>query len=159
MIWKDQSGAVAPVMAIAMFALVGAAGLAFDYARLASMDSELQGAADQAALAAASQLDGKTGAQTRAISAAQNLISNQSRFANGGQQAAITVPTIAFYTAFSDASSTAATGDANSNYVQVSVGTKKAYYALTPIVRAVSSGNISASAVAGWAARSAKCRR
>ena len=149
LIWKDQSGAVAPVMAIARFAVVGAAGLAFDYARLAGMDSELQGAADQAALAAASQLDGKTGAQTRAISAAQNLIGNRSNFANGGQQAAITVPTITFYSAFSDASSTAATGDANSNYVQVSVGTKKAYYALTPIVRAVSSGDISASAVAG----------
>jgi len=38
--------------------LIAAGGIAFDYARLAAMDTELQQAADQAALAAVTQLDG-----------------------------------------------------------------------------------------------------
>jgi hypothetical protein len=42
---------VAPTVALSLFALLGAGGLAFDYARLASLDTELQNAADQAALA------------------------------------------------------------------------------------------------------------
>ena len=54
----DQRGAVAPLIAVALFALIAVAGIAFDYARVAGMDTELQSAADQAALAAASQLDG-----------------------------------------------------------------------------------------------------
>ena len=48
-----------------MVALIAAGGIAFDYARLAAMDTELQDAADQAALAAASQLDRQTGACAR----------------------------------------------------------------------------------------------
>ena len=40
-------------------------GLAFDYARMASLDTELQDAADQAALAAASQLDRRPDAAAR----------------------------------------------------------------------------------------------
>ncbi|MGI8931674.1 MAG: pilus assembly protein TadG-related protein, partial [Sphingomicrobium sp.] len=54
---RDRRGAVAPTLALSLFALVGAGGIAFDYARLASLDTELQQAADQAALAAATQLD------------------------------------------------------------------------------------------------------
>ena len=63
---SDQSGAIAPVFALALPMLIVAGGVSFDYARLAAMDSELQNAADQAALAAASQLDGLPGACLRA---------------------------------------------------------------------------------------------
>ena len=52
-----EGGAVAPIVALSLFGLIAAGGLAFDYARLAAMDTELQTAADQAALAAATQLD------------------------------------------------------------------------------------------------------
>ena len=58
----DRRGAVAPTVALSLFALIAVGGLAFDYARLAGMDTELQNAADQAALAAASQLDRQPGA-------------------------------------------------------------------------------------------------
>jgi Flp pilus assembly protein TadG len=37
--------------------LIAAGGVAFDYSRLASMDTELQYAADQTAIAAVTQLD------------------------------------------------------------------------------------------------------
>ena len=72
----DNSAAVAPTVALSLFALVGAAGIAFDYARVASLDTELQSAADQAALAAATQLDGQDGACARAAAAAAGLLSN-----------------------------------------------------------------------------------
>ena len=70
-----NSGAVAPTVALSLFALIGAGGIAFDYARMAALDTELQNAADQAALAAASQLDGETGACSRASAAAVGMVS------------------------------------------------------------------------------------
>lgn len=149
--WKSDAGAVAPTVTLSLFALIAAGGIAFDYARLAAMDTELQNAADQAALAAASQLDGKTGAQTRAIGAAQTLISNQTLFANDGGGRGVTVPTIVFfqsYNADTDTPGPAATGDGDARVVQVTVGAREAFYALTPIVGAIRSGNIAASATA-----------
>ena len=56
-LWRHDKAAVAPTVALSLFGLVAAGGLAFDYARVAAMDTELQAAADQAALAAATQLD------------------------------------------------------------------------------------------------------
>ena len=50
---QSTKGSVAPTVALSLVGLVAAGGIAFDYARLASMDTELQNAADQAALAAA----------------------------------------------------------------------------------------------------------
>ena len=64
--WLNESGATAALYALALPALVAIAGVGFDYARLASMDSELQNAADQAALAAVTQLNGQGGACLRA---------------------------------------------------------------------------------------------
>src|SRR5215213_7759873 len=83
----DRSGAVAATVALSLVALVAIGGVAFDYARLASLDSELQDAADQAALAAASQLDQQTGAVARATAAAQGLLANQTLMANDGNAA------------------------------------------------------------------------
>ena len=59
--WRNQQGATAALYALALPALVAVAGVGFDYSRLAGMDSELQNAADQAALAGVTQLDGNDG--------------------------------------------------------------------------------------------------
>src|SRR5687768_16182229 len=89
---KSISGAVAPTVALSLFALIAAGGVAFDYARLASMDTELQSAADQAALAAASRLDGEPRACARAAAAAQGLVANETRMANEtGSTRAVTI--------------------------------------------------------------------
>lgn len=157
-LWRDRKGAIAPTVALSLFGLIAAGGIAFDYARLMTMDTELQNAADQAALAAATQLDGKTGAQTRATSAAQALIQNLTYLANDKKVdgtmvgTAIAVPTITFYSVYEgsgDPDNTVATGDANSNFVQVQVANRTARYALTPVVAAFNSGAINALAVAG----------
>ncbi|MXP41619.1 hypothetical protein GRI75_08180 [Altererythrobacter soli] len=93
--WRNENGATAALYALALPALVAVGGVGFDYARLAGMDSELQNAADQAALAGATQLDGKTdatspsgiGACQRAINAARgDLVTNNTLLANDANQ-------------------------------------------------------------------------
>lgn len=164
--WRNQTGATAALYALALPALVAVAGIGFDYARIASMDSELQNAADQAALAAATQLDKQAGAIARATSAAQGgLVSNSTLFANDtGQTRTVDVFSVRFYTSKTAAEGCAAgnaivptsTGaDASAAFVCVTVETRTANYALTPVVGALS-GSLAAQAAAGIG--SALCR-
>lgn len=148
---ESTNGSVAPTVGLSIFALVAAGGLAFDYARMATMDSELQDAADQAALAAASQLTGDAGACARAAAAAANLVTNLTLMANDALGPGIIVPNegacdavgqIRFY---QDIGKTqAATSDATAKFVEVEVNPRTARFALTPVVQAFSSGPIRA---------------
>ena len=159
-LWRDKRGAVAPVVALSLLGLVASAGLAFDYARLAGLDTELQSAADQAALAAATQLDRYEGAQARATASitatgnANRLAANLTRFANDDQGSTVDVSLI-FCSAFDDevadtaAACTATNEDEDARFVVVTTEARVANYALTPIVAALSSGPITATAVAG----------
>lgn len=168
-LFRNTDGAVAPTIALSLVGLIAAGGIAFDYARLAAMDTELQNAADQAALAAATQLDGQTNATTRAIAAAQSLLANQTRFGNDGggiaiqtgqsvtdANGAVTRVRVHFYASKADAEadtnafeSSAANADANAKFVKVEVTERRARYALTPIAAAFSSGDMGAQATAG----------
>jgi Flp pilus assembly protein TadG len=167
--WRDERGAVAPTFALSLFALVAAGGIAFDYARLATMDSELQNAADQAALAAATQLDGASDSCARAIGAARDLLKgagdtgqqtgNLSVFANDGGGPKVTIPAqttacdatatdaVRFYTTAEG--TTLATTAAEAKFVEVTVAARIAKFALTPVVGAIKSGAIDATARAG----------
>ena len=157
----NDSGAVAPTVALSLVALIAAGGIAFDYSRLASLDTELQGAADQAALAAASQLDGQTGACARAAAAANDLLANQTLMANDATTTrAIIVAneatcdatgSVRFYKSYNSATDTfgaVATTDADARVVSVQVNPREAVYALTPVVGAFRSGAVTAQAVA-----------
>ncbi|WP_340317130.1 pilus assembly protein TadG-related protein [Rhizorhabdus argentea] len=162
----ETSGAVAPTIALSMTALIAVGGLAFDYARLATMDSELQSAADQAALAAVTQLDGTPGQCARASAAAVSFVTNNTLFANDGKGAAVTVTPepacdatgkIRFYQSYTNETTfTAATTATDARFVSVTVEGREAVYALTAIVGALRSGSINATAVAGLA--SAICK-
>ncbi len=146
----DDSGAVAPTIALSLFALIAVGGIGFDYARMAAMDSELQNAADQAALAAATQLDGEADARTRATTAAQTLVSNLTLFSNdtvGSTAISVPAANVVFYV--DKGKTTVATTDADANFVEVTTATREANFALTPIVAAFSSGPLDASAFAG----------
>jgi Flp pilus assembly protein TadG len=163
--WSDQNGATAALYALALPALVAVAGIGFDYAHLAAMDTELQNAADQAALAGATQLDRQSGSITRATSAAQGgLVSNETLFANDGDTQNVDVFEVAFYSLKADAEECGDTGkidpddddaDAEAAFVCVTVETRTANYALTPVVSAFA-GTLGAQAVAGVG--SALCR-
>ncbi|MCM3417815.1 TadE/TadG family type IV pilus assembly protein [Sphingopyxis alaskensis] len=159
---KDQRGATAATFGLALFALVAVGGMGFDYARLAGMDSELQNAADQAALAGASQLDGKNGACLRASAAASTLVTNLSLLANDGGGTAVTITAepdcdaVGNIRFWRNAEKTqAATDDSNANFIEVFIGFRTANYAFTPLVAALS-GTTTAAAVAGVG--SAICR-
>lgn len=152
----DRDGAVASTVALSLFALIAIGGVAFDYARMASLDTELQNAADQAALAGVSQLDGKAGACARAASAARTMVTNRTLMANDGGATAIAIAnepgcdatgSVRFYQNITKA--TAATSDANAKFMEVSVTPRTAFFALTPIVAAFSSGQLNATAFAG----------
>jgi Flp pilus assembly protein TadG len=164
--WSSDSAATAALYALALPALVAVAGLGFDYARIASMDSELQNAADQAALAGATQLDQSAGSMQRAVNAARGgLVSNSTLFANDGAGTTVTVPDtdVYFYETRADAEAgtnpldrtDTTTNDAKARYIRVAVATRTADYALTSVVGAFS-GDIDAEAVAGIGA--ALCR-
>src|SRR4051812_19541090 len=149
-LWRNSEGSVAPTVALSLVALIAAGGVAFDYAQLAEMDTELQQAADQAALAAATQLDGKPNAIVRAEAAAQSMITNVTKFADDGGGSAGGGMTFTFYDSYNQATDTygtVVTADATAKVVRVSIGTRTAKYALTPIVGAIS-GSSTASAVA-----------
>jgi hypothetical protein len=155
----NSKGAVAPTVALSLFALIGAGGIAFDYARLATMDSELQNAADEAALAAATQLDGQDGAIERAVAAAESLLTNETRFANDGAGRAVGDLSFTFYASYdaqADVPGSETSSSAEAKVVRVAVGGREAFYALTPIVGALRSGAITAEAVAGMTV--ARCK-
>ena len=153
---RDQAGAVAATYAIALTALVAIAGVGFDYGRMASLDTELQNASDQAALAGASQLDGRTNACSRASAAVTSFVANSTRFANDGGAPLVTFQNEASCDAagsirfWQDKEKvTAASSDANARFIEVIVDARTARYALTPIVGAITSGQMTAGALAG----------
>ena len=149
---QDNAGAVAVTYALSLTALIVIAGVGFDYGRFAGMDSELQNGADQAALAGATQLDGKLGACSRAATAARSLVTNITVLANAS---AIAIPdepgcdaagNIKFYQ--DKARAVAATTPANARFVEVTVDAHTADYAFTPIGGLIS-GAGTATALAG----------
>lgn len=163
--FKDERGAVAATYALALIPLITIAGLAFDYTRVAGMETELQNAADQAALAGATQLDRTSGSMERAIAAIQGgLVSNSTAFSNDGTGRTVAITDastqIIFYETKADAEAgtggfTDTTKFADAGFVEVIVDTRDANYAFTPIVGAIS-GSLNARAVAGLG--SAVCR-
>ncbi len=81
----DQRGSVLTFWALSLGVLLGIIALSFDFGRLASTQSDLQSFADNVALAAAGELDGKTDAITRATAAAANMISDTQSFGTGSK--------------------------------------------------------------------------
>ncbi|WP_165837219.1 pilus assembly protein TadG-related protein [Phenylobacterium hankyongense] len=82
----DERGNVLIYVTVTAAVLMGMAGLALDASRATITHSEAQAAADGAALAGASQLDGQSGACGRAATMAAN-VTNRQRFAVGGASA------------------------------------------------------------------------
>lgn len=162
----DQRGAIGPLYAVGILTVVAMSAIGFDYGRLMALDTELQNAADQAALAAATQLDGRDDAITRARDAANNTFAtatssfvNQTRFANDGAGRPITSLSFKFYDGYADdATGTELTSDtdgADAEVVEVTVNARKVFYALTPLVGAFNSGDVIGRAMA--ALQSATC--
>lgn len=168
-----DEGAIAPIYALALFGLVGMAGVGFDYARLMTLDTELQNAADQLAIAAATQLDEQTDSITRAESAARNYFasttsdySNITRISNidddsDGKAWFITNVSFQFWEDYDRASDAPQnliadkSDGSDAHVVEVTVAKRGVQFALTPIVGAIA-GNAGAVAMASM--ESAYCK-
>lgn len=139
---KAQRGAFLVLTAIVVAVLVAIAALAIDVGRLYSLRAEMQNAADAASLAAAAELDGNTGAMSRAKTAARDLLTHDSRFADVAAllgDAALPDSAITFFCIIGGANDPAssrtqycssstdsqgrylATNDAQAHYVQISL--------------------------------------
>ena len=82
-LWQDQRGAALVYVTVMIGVLVGFAALAVDVGRITTTHTQARSAAEAAALAAASQLDGTGDAITRATNAAMTtpLVQNQQNLA------------------------------------------------------------------------------
>lgn len=110
---RKQDGTVAVMLALALTALLGMGALAIDLGRAWNLDTELQNAADAAALVCASQLDRDPGARARSqLAATGALQQNTQTFASDGLGDNVTIQNtdIVFYSSLSP--KTVATSDA-----------------------------------------------
>lgn len=80
---RDERGFTLVFFAVSLPALLGVVGLAIDFGQLYGLDTQLAGAADAAALAAASQLDRSATAIERARDAAGSLTNSASLSGKG----------------------------------------------------------------------------
>ena len=82
---RDEGGAVLVFWGMFLAVAFGFLALAVDFGRVAGTQTELQSFADQVALAAAGELDGRADAITRATAAADRLIADWQTFAAGSR--------------------------------------------------------------------------
>ncbi|MCB2114790.1 MAG: Tad domain-containing protein [Rhodobacteraceae bacterium] len=85
---QDETGAILVFAALAIGLMLILVAWTFDIGRLAATQSELQSYADQVALAAAGELDGRDNSITRATAAANALIADTQTFGSGNRSMA-----------------------------------------------------------------------
>ncbi len=131
---KDDRGATAIYVALGMGVMVGAGGLAIDLGRAMHLSTELQQAADAAALAGAAELDGQDSARDRATTAAQGAFgsSNLQTFASDSGGSAVTVNEVIFLSALDP--DTPALSDTEARFIQVRVSPRESAPLLMPVV-------------------------
>jgi len=78
---RRQRGAILIMTAVLIVVLIGVAALAMDIGRLVVLRSQLQNAADAAAIAAAMELNGESDARQRAMDAAREAVKHDKSFA------------------------------------------------------------------------------
>jgi Flp pilus assembly protein TadG len=157
---RDERGAILVLWALFLAVAFGFLALAFDLGRIATTQTQLQSFADQVALAAAGELDGRADSITRATAAAAGLIDGQQTFATGSQSLGGAGDyTLTFLTTLpasdGDAATAVTTDGTRARYVRVDVNQRTV---LTPFahVNAVLNGNsqlsagLTAAATAGF---------
>ncbi|MBO6521994.1 MAG: hypothetical protein JJ900_17925 [Rhodospirillales bacterium] len=119
--FDNERGGVAVYSAMFIVAALGSGALAVDIGRAAVLRNQLQNRADAGAMAGAAQLDGRIGAQARATAVAFNATQANSLMTS--DPASLTVQSVNFYSEINPL--TAATGDEDSKYVEVTMTPKK----------------------------------
>lgn len=135
-LFGDRRGATTIYVAFAGTLALAGGVLALDIGRVVVLRSQMQGAADAAALSAAAQLDGQTNAITRATAAASDAISNTTNLAD--TVGAFTVQSIVFYNDV-DPSDVVTVSDSDAVYTEVTLVPRSISIFLAPALQAISS--------------------
>lgn len=158
---RDDQGAILVFFAIALGVILGLVALSFDIGERAATQTELQSFADQVALAAAGELDGRSDAITRAAAAAANLITDKQSFATGSHTLSGTGDyTLTYFSTLPAADTSALTSGSTTNpalaqYVRATVTPRTVPYTFMGAFNALTgttntNSTITASAVAGF---------
>jgi len=138
---NDVRGAMAITLGLFMVLLLGMAVLALDVGRLVVVKTQLQHAADAAALAAAVQLTGATGSMTLADSVARNAAQQTSGFLGGSTPLTVQTGTagVQFYRAWTPTGVSANTAniandDSDAVIVAVTMNTQSQALILQPLI-------------------------
>ena len=128
---RGEAGGVTAYSAFFIVFAIGLGALAIDVGRMTVLRSQMQDRADAGAMAAAVQLDGRVGAQTRATAVAMNAMSQTSAISGDGQD--LNVQTVNFYSDYGPPS-VAATGDEDSKFVEVILEPRRVDFFLEPVL-------------------------
>jgi hypothetical protein len=124
-LWDDSRGLMLPYVTTMLVVIVGVSVLAVDGARMVSLQTQLQQAADALALAGAAELDQRSSSITRATNAIASIVTNKT--VPGVGNANVTVSSIRFLKSLpASDSSSIAVADTTLNpiearYVEVTV--------------------------------------
>ena len=155
---RAERGVIAVMLAIMLAAIIGVMALAVDLGRAWNLQTELQNAADAAALAGATQLDNKPGAILRARLAAETLgdplSENRQRFATDGgvSDVVITGPDVRFLQSLNPRiyiDETDFDADQQAEFIEVTIAPRRVDFMFATLVGAVTSASPTGMAVAG----------
>jgi len=144
---RDQCGAIAPFLAATIFLLIGIGTLAIELPRMATFTTDLQNAADAAALAGAAELTGLSGSINRSTCAAINTFTNAQMFGSGSSSITLgnsscttaTNITIDFLSAIPSSDTTAipssdvTTTDSDARFIRVTIANQGINFTLASI--------------------------
>jgi hypothetical protein len=161
---RNVRGSVAVYVAIVAPVLLGIGALSVDLGRLMTVNTELQSAADAAALAGARELDRFAGARDNARAVAAGAVANLQTFATGGADVAVDTtncadppvpPCIRFLKSLPAddgdpiTALNLATSDEETRFIDVHIGARTTTNALIRLVGGPATASTSASAIAG----------
>ena len=147
---RARDGAVSIIVALALTALLGLGALSIDLGRAWNLETELQNAADAAALACAGQLDRQANARARGnLAATGTLVQNTQTFASDGAGSDVTIQAGDIVFLEDLVTRAVATTDQDAKYCQVTISPRRVDFSFAQIVGAVASASPRAVAVAG----------
>lgn len=137
---SDRSAVVAVYAGVVGALLIGASAVVFDIGRVGLVKSQMQNAADSAAIAGAVQLDRRDGARARAQAVAESAASQKSlvhtEAVAGGSSTDIVVDDVSFYSQYTP-SKIDATSDNDALFVEVTIAPRDVSLFMEPVLALV----------------------
>jgi Flp pilus assembly protein TadG len=136
----NKAGSLSVYTAIFSAFAIGTGAVAVDYGRSALLRSQMQDAADSAAMAAVIHLDGKNGAQSRAEQIATFAVTNRSNLPSDGAGTPLAIGSVKFYSQYTP-TKIDATNDLDAKVIEVTMSTKTINYMFAPVLNLLTGGS------------------